>query len=1279
MLFIYPLFLILIVELFLPHSNLSFFFLVRSEKKKNSFFNRIIPKNSPNLFINSTYARVKKNDLKGRIWTGNEQNSNNQCDDKEYRQTFLRTSKKGKCTSISGSIFILREKKDSTNELPNSNKNSNESSKQNVHLNGELLRAQEGTVSNFPPNIFKSNGPTDELKEQENPNDHAKRKSSRGIGDEKMESNKDLVEESVKRIKGEYYDVEICELLSKSFLSYANFLILNRCLCDYRDGLKTVQRRIIWSMYEINKGIDKRSYKKCARIVGEVIGKYHPHGDKSVYDALVRLAQKHHNNNLLINGYGNFGSVEYNAAAMRYTEARISNFCYDVLLDEINDENIEYVRNFDGNEIEPKVLCSKIPLLLINGCSGIAVSILSNIPCHNLIDVINCTISFLVNSNITEDQLSDIIKGPDFSTGGIIVSKQSELKNIYHTGKGNIEIRSNVFFEYMKNNKLYTNHINDFASLHSSDVDNKGSKKLIIKNLPPNVKPNELIESIINVLNERKNEHDNILVKILDESEKEDMRIVLELRKHSQLEQIQNFLSFIFRYTQMQITYHCNFVCIGHKNSYTQFSLKSFIQLWCENRIKFIKKNLQIKNQNLLKDQNIIELYILIQKKIVEIISFFQKNKNIEEIKNFLKNNFQLNDYQIQHILSMKIQKLINIKNVDFETQKNKIIAQIRKNEELIANLSRIKALIIQELIYIKNKYGINHLTKQVSPQSVKYKYTYINHTSLTKNQDFRRSKIDSSSVHLWDVPISFQENSEDIAYRSILNGENLSKINDSHNPHEEEKENKTYFYTLPNEQNQGQGDHDESASPSYAGHMKEKKNEKKKTEEKVHYRNTYIDSMHTNVEGVYNNDHVLILITYGGYVKKIKIIEKLKNHLNNTIKLSNVKYILKENEEKLNEGMRQKIGEQISTYPNDETSLINITENGENLGEEKINSSYRSNSYKIKKSILCRNRDKLLLTDNHNKAYILNVCNLHPSSYDSKGTPINQIINSAKNITGITKFEEDKKYLIVCSEDGKMKVINNDLFLKKKKKGIKLFKNKKNIHFSYCNFSDNCIVGTRSGYIIQFPLSNFKISKKNSLGNKCINLGKNDKVVDLLTYKSDENFLKNFKIIFLSKAGYGKMINLDELKIQKKKGKGYKIMKFKKEKNKILTNNDLPLSSSHDGIKKREEIEGTEGMKGITDDNIEMVQPLGNDMSTKKKQCGKKNSAQNTDTDEFLGFKLYDMTKKKDSDLLIMITDHAVLIRKNISLLKKKNRKHSLQIYAKLSKLNRLVYFDIM
>lgn len=141
-----------------------------------------------------------------------------------------------------------------------------------------------------------------------------------------MDNINNNINESRKLIKGEYYDVEICEILSKSFLSYANFLILNRCLCDYRDGLKTVQRRIIWSMYEINKGIDKKGYKKCARIVGEVIGKYHPHGDKSVYDALVRLAQKHHNNNLLIKGYGNFGSVEYNAAAMRYTEAKISSF-----------------------------------------------------------------------------------------------------------------------------------------------------------------------------------------------------------------------------------------------------------------------------------------------------------------------------------------------------------------------------------------------------------------------------------------------------------------------------------------------------------------------------------------------------------------------------------------------------------------------------------------------------------------------------------------------------------------------------------------------------------------------------------------------------------------------------------------------------------------------------------------------------------------------------------------------------------------------------------------
>ncbi|KMZ90265.1 DNA GyrAse a-subunit [Plasmodium vivax Mauritania I] len=956
------------------------------------------------------------------------------------------------------------------------------------------------------------------------------------------------VGESIKRIKGEYYDVEICELLSKNFLSYANFLILNRCLCDYRDGLKTVQRRIIWSMYEINKGAEKRSYKKCARIVGEVIGKYHPHGDKSVYDALVRLAQRHHNSNVLINGYGNFGSVEYNAAAMRYTEAKISNFCYDVLLDEINEENVEYVRNFDGNEIEPKVFCSKVPLLLINGCSGIAVSILSNIPCHNLVDVINCTISFLLNPSIREDHLSAIIKGPDFTTGGIIISKPNELQNVYHTGRGSIEIRSNVFLEYTKDDKQYVTHVNNLANLHPEDIDSRGSKKLVIKNLPPNVKPNELIENMINILNEKKNEHENILQKIRDESEKEDMRIVLELRKNTQVEQINDFLSFIFKYTQMQTTYHCNFVCIGHQNSYTQFSLKSFLQLWCENRIKFIRNNLTIKNKNLQKELHIIDLYILIQKKILEIISFLQKNQNIEEIKNFFKKNFQLNDYQIQHILSMKIQKLVNIKNVHFGPHKEKILTRMRENRDLIADVDRIKRLIIEELAYIKNKYGTSSAGRLPTPQGVKYKHTYI-------------------------------------------------------------------------------------------------------------------DCVHADVKDVYNNDHVLVLITYGGYVKKIKVAEKLKNHQNNTIKLSNVKYILKENEER-----RLNVGGAASGAASGEDSG---GENGvatSSANPTSANTANAANCYKVKKSILCRNKDRLLLTDSQNKAYVLDVCDLQTSSYDSKGTPINQVVHCSKSITGMAKFEESKKYLIVCSENGKMKIINNDVFLKKKKKGIRLFKNKKDIHFSYCNFSDNCIVGTASGHIIQFPLSNFKISKKNSLGNKCISLGKNDKVVDLLTYENDEKSVKKFQIIFLSKGGHGKMVNLGELKVQKRRGKGYKIMKFKRAKR------GAPIQGGGEA-RKEENVRKEENMRDEKNEEGESEAPAPLMANRQADQT----PAHSTDADEFLGFKLYDMTKRKDNDFLIMITDHAVLIRKNITLLKKKNRKHSSQIYAKLSKLNRLVYFDIM
>ncbi|KJP88003.1 hypothetical protein AK88_02278 [Plasmodium fragile] len=1178
--FICSLFFVLVAELFFPVRDLSIFF-VRSEKREKLVPIWTPPKSSAPLFIHNGYSGVRKGEIKGRsVLSGHRKSSTGRSGDGQNVRTCVRPS------------LLLARKGSAQGKA-----------------DGETVESKGGptsTVSN------------DSSEESPTRMDKTKRSSSAGGGN--MKGIKDQVDESIKRIKGEYYDVEICELLSKNFLSYANFLILNRCLCDYRDGLKTVQRRIIWSMYEINKGAEKSSYKKCARIVGEVIGKYHPHGDKSVYDALVRLAQRHHNSNLLINGYGNFGSVEYNAAAMRYTEAKVSNFCYDILLEEINDENIEYVRNFDGNEVEPKVLCSKVPLLLINGCSGIAVSILSNIPCHNLVDVINCTISFLLDPSIKEDQLAAIIKGPDFSTGGIIISKPNELQNVYQTGKGNIEIRSNVFLEYTKNDKAYVTHVNHLANLNSEDLDTRGSKKLVIKNLPPNVKPNELIENMINILNEKKNEHENILQKIRDESEKEDMRIVLELRKNSQVEQINDFVSFIFKYTQMQVTYHCNFVCIGHENSYTQFSLKSFLQLWCENRIKFIRNNLTIKNQNLLKQLHIIELYILIQKKILEIISFLQKNQNIEEIKNFFKKNFQLNDYQIQHILSMKIQKLVNIKNVDFATHKENILARMQENRDLIANVNKIKRLIIDQLVYIKNKYGTSSVAKFAPPQSVKYKYVYINPPA--RSQHFKEHFMPQATPQSDDP----SENGGDVQ-ESKQESEILQNDADLDEVPKGKKQRRVY---------------DVEAAPLVEGMQKGTK----KTDPLANYRHTYIDSIHTDVKNVYNNDHVLVLITYGGYVKKIKIAEKLKNHQNNIIKLSNVKYILKENEEKRLKG---------GATPG-EASDVTLN-GGEETSTTKSTTANSTNCYKVKKSILCRNKDKLLLTDSQNKAYILNVCDLQTSSYDSKGTPINQVIHCSKSITGMTKFEENKKYLIVCSENGKMKVINNDVFLKKKKKGIRLFKNKKDIHFSYCNFTDNCIVGTASGHIIQFPLFNFKISKKNSLGNKCINLCKNDKVVDLLAYENDEKNVKNFQIIFLSKGGHGKMINLEELKVQKKKGKGYKIMKFKRAKKAAVMQDEQAQVGKEDDVEKDSQAPSPHMSKGDTDQT----------------------SPQTTNPDEFLGFKLYDMTKKNDNDFLIMITDHAVLIRKNITLLKKKNRKHSSQIYAKLSKLNRLVYFDIM
>ncbi|SBS88536.1 DNA GyrAse a-subunit [Plasmodium ovale curtisi] len=1112
------------------------------------------------------------------------------------------------------------------------------------------------------------------------------------------------VTESVRLIKGEYYDMEICELLSKSFLSYANFLILNRCLCDYRDGLKTVQRRIIWSMYEINKGLDKKSYKKCARIVGEVIGKYHPHGDKSVYDALVRLAQKHHNNNLLINGYGNFGSVEYNPAAMRYTEARISNFCYDILLDEINYENVEYIKNFDGNEKEPKVLCSKVPLLLVNGCSGIAVSILSNIPSHNLIDVINCSINFLINSNITNEELFNIIKGPDFSTGGIIISKKNFLKNMYSTGKGNILIRSNVFYEHVKNNKTYIYHINDLTSLNSSEFE-KGSKKLIIKNLPPNVKPNELIENIVSTLNEKKNEHENILSRIRDESEKEDMRIVLELRKHSQIEQILNFLSFLFKYTQMEINYHCNFVCIGFQNSYTQFSLKSFIQLWCENRIKFIKKNYQIKNNNLTKELNIINLYLIIQKRIVEIVSFLHKQHDVQEIKNFFKNNFHLNEEQIKYILGMKIQKLINIKNVDFLNQKNDILHKMKLNEDIINDVQKIKKIIINELIYIKNKYGINKLQKNISPSYIKYKYTYINQG---KDNNYWNNASDSSKESNCSHKFILQGERKNATFvhKGILMAQHTESVEEgtpiggvSRNGERNGRGSNTKGKDLDVVKSAA-FEKKKKTEDAFTGSVSENNNSPFLDEHEngaentpqVQYRNTFIDAFDTNVNDMYNNDEVLILITYGGYIKKIKINEKLKNHPNNIMKLSNVKYILKQNEENLNEKKRhqEKHAEQQSKSAavqcSEVSNGISVSDRGSGVGidsDSDSNSGHTrssTNMYKIKKGILCRNRDRILLTDNFNKAYLLNVHDLHPSSYDSKGTPINQIIKCSKSITGLTKYEENEKYLIVCSENGKMKIINNDVFLKKKKKGIKLFKNKKNIFFSYCNFDDNCIVGTKNGYIIQFPLSSFKISKKNSLGNKCISLSKNDKVVDLLSYENNEYNMNNLKIVLLSKNGFGKMINLDELKIQKKKGKGYKIMKFKKAKMKGKINNQLFTNEQENrnkmNVDSDKEHLAKESHLTVNSDETHVQEKYA---IIEESDQSNDYPIRNADSDEFLGFKLYDMKKKKENDLLIMITDHAVLIRKNMSLLKKKNRKHSSQIYAKLNKINKLMYFDIM
>lgn len=469
--------------------------------------------------------------------------------------------------------------------------------------------------------------------------------------------------------------LNINEKLKKSFLSYAMSVIVSRALPDIRDGLKPVQRRIIYGMNEMGV-YSNVAHKKSARIVGDVMGKYHPHGDSSIYDAMVRMAQPFSYRYTLVDGHGNFGNIDGDgAAAMRYTEARMSKIAAEMVRD-IDKDTVDFVDNYDGTEKEPVVLPSRIPNLLVNGTTGIAVGMATNIPPHNLGEVIDGIVALIHNSDITIEELMNYIKGPDFPTGGQILGL-SGLYKAYTTGNGTIVIRSKAEIENNEKN---------------------GKNSIIITEIPYMVNKTKLIERIAEIA---KNKIVEGITDIRDESNRKGIRIVIELRKDVNPEVMLNNL---YKYTQLQTGYGINMICLVN-NAPKAVSLKEALEEYLKFQVEIITRRTNYDHEKALARLHILEGYIIAQDNIDEIIKIIRETTDGTE-KEKLMERFNLSDIQATAILDMQLRRLSGLNREKILQEQAELEVQIKEYERILGSEDAKLELIEKELLEIKNKYA---------------------------------------------------------------------------------------------------------------------------------------------------------------------------------------------------------------------------------------------------------------------------------------------------------------------------------------------------------------------------------------------------------------------------------------------------------------------------------------------------------------------------------------------------------------------------------------------
>ena len=480
--------------------------------------------------------------------------------------------------------------------------------------------------------------------------------------------------------------VDLKKTMENYYIDYAMSVITSRALPDVRDGLKPVQRRILYSMIELNNGPDK-PHRKCARIVGDTMGKYHPHGDSSIYEALVKLAQEWNTRYPLVDGHGNFGSVDGDgAAAMRYTEARLSKISMEMLAD-IKMDTVDFVPNFDETEKEPVVMPSRYPNLLVNGTGGIAVGMATNIPPHNLREVIGAVVK-IIDNRVEEDrdtdieEIMDIIKGPDFPTGATILGRRG-IEDAYRTGRGKIKIRSVTDIEPMSN----------------------GKQRIVVTQLPYMVNKARLIQNIAQLVKDKKIDG---ITDLRDESSREGMRIAIELRKDANANVILNQL---YKHTQLQDSFGVIMLALVNGEPKV-LSLLEMLNYYLDHQKDVVTRRTRYELDKAEKRAHILEGLLIALDHIDRVIEIIRSSKNVAEAKERLVEEFKLTEVQAEEIVNMRLRALTGLEREKLENEYKELMARIAELKAILADEKKLLTVIKEEISVISAKYGDDRRTQ---------------------------------------------------------------------------------------------------------------------------------------------------------------------------------------------------------------------------------------------------------------------------------------------------------------------------------------------------------------------------------------------------------------------------------------------------------------------------------------------------------------------------------------------------------------------------------------